>query len=65
MSYLLQALLGHNETALSLIESEDPKDFNVCLAKSQILIKLGKPGDAITVLDNTAQNTPYQKYYVF
>ena len=47
MNYLLQALLGHYETALSLIELEDQKDFNVCLAKAQILIKLGKGAEAI------------------
>jgi predicted Zn-dependent protease len=57
--YLLQALLGHNQTALSLLEKEDQKDFNVCIAKAQILIKLGKPQDALTVLDNTTQETNY------
>jgi hypothetical protein len=65
MSYLLQAVLGHNEAALKMIESEDQSNYEICIAKAQILIKLGRPADALKVLDGTSQDTPIQKYYVF
>jgi len=48
---LTYAILGYHETALSLLEKTE--DFDLCLVKAQILTNLGRPEDAIKILDNT------------
>jgi len=42
---MFQALLGHNQTALQILDSceADPKDFEFSVTKAQIYLKLGMP----------------------
>jgi suppressor of G2 allele of SKP1 len=60
---LVQAILGHHQTALDLLG--EPATFEASLVKAQLLLSLGKRTEAIAVLDGTQQDTPYQKFYVF
>ena len=60
---LFHAVIGRHQTALDMLQSQD--DFESNIIKAQLLINLGFPTDAITVLDHTKQETDYEKWHVF
>ena len=60
---LFHAVLGFNQTAFNGLDQAS--DFESSIIKAQLLISLGKAEDAITLLDGTKQETPYQKWHGF
>lgn len=59
--------MGHKNEALDLLSqhNKDSKSFEPNLIKATLLVQQSKSVEAIAVLDQTLQETPYQKYYVF
>ena len=57
------ALVGNSQTALDLLG--DSTDFKSGIARASLLIKLGRPEEAISLLDKTSQSSKIESYYVF
>jgi hypothetical protein len=56
--------MGNNQTALKLIDADsvDQSEFQTGLVKAQILINLGRPQEAITVMDQTKKEGALQEW---
>ena len=61
---LFHAIMGHHESALEELDANDNK-FENSMIRAQLKVLQGKAGDAIQILDQAKQDTPYQKWHVY